>query len=311
MIEDARARGCERIFCVGDLVGFGADCGCGYSGPRDNHYAQVIYDYTRPPRRGAVPLASAGRREPCAGLPVCGLASGSSGVSPERPLVSVIVPTLDEASALPGLLDHLRELPGRFEVLVADGGSTDGTAALAQAHLLLPLVLEVGGGRGRQLNAAAAVAAADLLLFLHADSRLPSTAYASLVEAARDPRTGGGNFELRFEGRDPFARGLTAVYRLQRRLGYYYGDSSIWVRRWVFQEIGGYRPLAVMEDYDFARRLERAGGTACLPGPALTSARRWRRLGPLRTVASWVVIRWLYALGIPTERLAGLYRRVR
>lgn len=196
---------------------------------------------------------------------------------------------------------------------MGDGGSTDGTAALAQAPLLAPLVLEVEGGRGRQLNAAAAAAAAagDLLLFLRADSRLPSTAYASLVEAARDPRTGGGNFELRFEGRDPFARGLTAVYRLQRRLGYYYGDSSIWVRRRVFQEIGGYRPLPVMEDYDFARRLERAGGTACLPGPALSSARRWRRLGPLRTVASWVVIRWLYALGIPTERLAGLYRRVR
>lgn len=227
-----------------------------------------------------------------------------------RPLVSVIVPTRDEGSELPLLLDHLAALPGRFEVLVADGGSHDGTTATARSHPVGARLLEVGGGRACQLNAAAGEARGELLLFLHADSRLPRTAYRSLADAWRDGLT-GGNFALRFDGADAYSRFLTAVYALQRRLGFYYGDSSIWVRREAFERLGGYRPLPIMDDYDFARRLEDHGRTTCLPGPALTSSRRWRRLGVARTVASWLVIRYLFLAGVPPERLAALYRRVR
>jgi cellulose synthase/poly-beta-1,6-N-acetylglucosamine synthase-like glycosyltransferase len=166
-------------------------------------------------------------------------------------------------------------------------------------------------GRARQLNAAAATAEGDLLLFLHADSLLPLDAYASLTAAWRDPAVAGGNFALRFEGNDLFARTLTTTYAAQRRLGYFYGDSSIFARREAFEALGGFRELAVMDDYDFARRLARHGRLTCLPGPATTSSRRWRRLGVLRTVLSWVVIRWLFVLRVPPERLAKLYRRAR
>ena len=100
-------------------------------------------------------------------------------------------------------------------------------------------------------------------------------------------------------------------YAVQRRLGVYYGDSAIWSRRGAFDALGGYRELAIMDDYDFVRRLERRGRTACLPGPAVTSARRWQRIGLFRTIASWVVIRWLYLAGVPAPRLAGLYRQAR
>jgi rSAM/selenodomain-associated transferase 2 len=225
------------------------------------------------------------------------------------PLVSIVVPVLDEAAALPGLLEHLAELYGRFEVIVADGGSTDGSAELARAHPIAPRIL-TARGRARQLNAGAAAARGEAFVFLHADTRLPYDAYTSLCASLRDFDVVGGNFALRFGG-DRFSRVLGAWYAGQRRLGIYYGDSAIWARRGVFEALGGYRELAIMDDYDFVRRLERRGRTACLPGPAVTSTRRWQRIGLSRTIASWVVIRWLYLAGVPAARLASLYRQVR
>ena len=224
-----------------------------------------------------------------------------------RNLVSVVVPTLDEAAELPGLLDHLAALPGRFEVVVADGGSRDGTAELAARHPLAPRVVHEPGGRAAQLNAGAAEAHGDPIVFLHADTRLPQTAHRSLTTTRAD----GGNFAIRFDGGDLFARVLGAWYRAQRRFGAYYGDSAIWLRRATFDALGGYRELPIMDDYDLARRLERRYRSACLPGPVVTSARRWRALGIPRTVLSWVLIRWLFIAGMSPERLARLYRRAR
>jgi rSAM/selenodomain-associated transferase 2/rSAM/selenodomain-associated transferase 1 len=224
-----------------------------------------------------------------------------------EPLVSIVVPTLDEAVALPGLLDHLSALEGRFEVTIADGGSCDGTNEMAANHPLSPTLLHTPGGRAAQMNAGAAAAHGDLLLFLHADTRLPSGAYRSLTKSTAD----GGNFAIHFDGGDLFSRVLGAWYRAQRRLGIYYGDSAIWVRRRAFESLGGFRTLPIMDDYDLARRLERGFTTACLPGPVVTSARRWRALGVPRTVLSWVVIRWLFVAGVPPTWLAGLYRRAR
>jgi rSAM/selenodomain-associated transferase 2 len=228
-----------------------------------------------------------------------------------EPLVTVVVPVLDEAAALPGLLDHLAGLAGRWEVVVADGGSRDGTPELAAAHPLAPRLVGPVRGRAAQCNAAAAVATGEVLVFLHADSRLPPAAHATLTAALRDPGVAGGNFALRFDGEDRFSRVLTAWYAIQRRAGIYYGDSAIWLRTAAFAALGGYRPLPIMDDYDLVRRLERRHRTACLAGPATTSPRRWRALGVPRTVLSWVVIRWLFLAGVPPSRLARLYRRVR
>jgi len=226
-------------------------------------------------------------------------------------LVSVLVPTLEEEQGVGPVLDHLARLDGRLEVVVADGGSRDRTVALARAHPSAPqVVVAPGGGRGRQLNAAAALARGDVLLVLHADSRLPPTAYASLASAWRDG-VAGGNFALRFDGGDAFARGLEAVYALLRRLGIYYGDSSVWLRREAWEALGGLRELAIMDDLDLVRRLERHGPTRCLPGPATTSDRRWRARGVPRTVLAWVVIQVLWWLGVPPRRLARLYGVVR
>ena len=225
--------------------------------------------------------------------------------------VCVVIPTLDEARELPGVLDHLATLPGDWEVVVADGGSRDATLALARAHPRVDAVVVAGGGRAAQLNAGVAATAGDPIVFLHADSRLPFAAHAALRGAARPGGPVGGNFALRFCGAGAFARTLGVVYALQRRLGFYYGDSSVWARRASVAALGGFRALPIMDDYDFVRRLERLGPTACLPGPATTSARRWKRAGVVRTVLSWVVIRWLFVAGVEPARLARLYRHVR
>ena len=248
-----------------------------------------------------VPRAGAPKRAGVAAAPAAG------------PLVSILIPTLDEARELPHVLDHLAALHGRWETIVADGGSRDATRQIADDHALRPRVVEHSGGRAAQLNTAARVATGDVLLFLHADSRLPPDAYVSLADAwRRAPQVEGGNFALRFDdGRGAFERVLGAVYRLQRRHGLYYGDSSVWVRRATFERLGGFREIPIMDDYDFVRRLERCAATRCLPGPATTSARRWRAVGIPRTVLAWFVIRRLYVAGISPARLARLYRVVR
>lgn len=229
----------------------------------------------------------------------------------QAPLISVIVPALDEAGEIAALLDHLAGLEGRWEVIVCDGGSSDATAALAADHPLAPRVLRGARGRSRQQNLGATAARGDALLFLHADSRLPAGAYRSLEAALAQPGCPGGNFALRFDGDDAFSWVLTAWYAVQRRFGTYYGDSSLWVRSDAWAALGGFRELPIMEDHDLVQRLERMGGTRCLPGPAITSSRRWRRLGVRRTLLSWVVIRLGWHLGVPPSRLAGLYRRGR
>jgi len=234
-----------------------------------------------------------------------------------HPLVSVVVPTFDEAAQLPALLDHLAALPGRWEVIVADGGSRDDSQqVVGRRGTRAPFARLVHAARGRaaQMNAGAATAHGDALLFLHADTRLPGGAYETLRQALGHPHVVGGNFALRFDGEDRFSVVLGHWYALQRRTGVYYGDSAIWLRVGTWRRLGGFRALAIMEDYDLVRRLERLPAparTLCLPGPALTSSRRWRRLGIARTILSWVVIRWLYLAGLPAQRLAALYRHVR
>lgn len=235
--------------------------------------------------------------------------SSPASAMPRGPLVSVIVPTFNEERALPGALERLASLPGRWELLIADGGSRDRTVEIAAAHGVE--VIAEGGTRPAQLNAAAQASCGEIVLFLHADSRLPISAYRSLTEATGDLSIVGGNFALRFEGNDRFAFFMTLFYWLHRRAHRYYGDSSVWLRRETFERIGGFREVPFMDDYDLVRRLETDGRTTCLPGPAFTSPRRWRELGLARTILSWTVLRLLFRLGVRPEAVGALYRRVR
>lgn len=224
--------------------------------------------------------------------------------------VSVVIPTLDEAGRLPSLVEALRREPELHEIIVADGGSTDGTAAIAE-RLGAGLVMTSERGRGQQLRAGAAAATGEFLLFLHADSVFPQGGLAALAALLDgDPRVPGGNFRVVFDGDTRFARGLTVFYAWIRRFALYYGDSGIFVRRSVYAALGGFRPMALMEDYDFVGRLERAGPTRRIEDPPLvTSSRKFAGRRPVAIVWSWTLIHLLYWAGVSPERLARIYYR--
>jgi hypothetical protein len=164
-------------------------------------------------------------------------------------------------------------------------------------------------GRGQQLRAGAAAASGDILLFLHADSAFHAGGLAAIAAAlAQNPAAPGGNFRLVFDGETRFARWLTGFYASIRRFGLYYGDSGIFVRRSVYNAIGGIKPIALMEDYEFVCRLERAGPTIRIEDPPLvTSSRKFAGRRAPAIVAGWLLIHLLYALGVSPARLARLY----
>ncbi len=222
-------------------------------------------------------------------------------------MISIVIPTLNEARHLPHLLADLCAGGAAAEIIVADGGSMDQTRAVARE--MGASVIRAARGRGRQIAAGAAAAHGKTLLFLHADSRFPCGGIARIDEllAAR-PEAVGGNFRLDFDGETGFDAWLERFYAWIRARGFYYGDSGIFVRRAVYERIGGVRPIALMEDYDFVRRLERAGPTICINDPPLvTSSRRFAGRSPAAIVLGWLEIHALFHLGVSPDRLARLY----
>jgi hypothetical protein len=220
--------------------------------------------------------------------------------------VSVVIPALNEAEQLPATLAAVqRDAP--HEIVVVDGGSTDLSAGIARAHDAIALVAP--RGRAVQLNAGAAVATGEYLLFLHADT-LPPAGYPALVRAAlADPAVAGGAFEFaiagNFPGRRVIERGTNWRSRWRQRP---YGDQGIFVRRDTFFQVGGFPPWPIMEDDGFVRRLRRLGRIAIAPAPALTSGRRWATRGALRTTLLNQCIVLGFRLGVPPDRLARWYR---
>ena len=222
--------------------------------------------------------------------------------------ISVIVITLNEAATIGGCLEGLASLlrdDGPGEVIVSDGGSADGTKEIASRYAA---VVTAPPGRASGLNAGASVATGDVLLFLHADTWLPRRALSAVRAALEDPAVVGGRFRLTFDLTSPWLR-LTQSWINARDalLGGYTGDQAIFVRRETFERMRGFAPLPLMEDLDFARRLGRAGKVVRLREAVVTSARRWQRLGAVRTNLRMIALRWLYYLGVPPAALAPHY----
>tara|TARA_B100000676_G_C17983381_1_gene790415 strand:+ start:60 stop:749 length:690 start_codon:yes stop_codon:yes gene_type:complete len=226
-------------------------------------------------------------------------------------LISVIIPTLNEEGRIGALLNALARETVPYEVVLVDGGSEDKTTNEAAAAGAV--VLSASGGRGAQLVAGVNAAKGDIILFLHADSRFPEGGLTRISKSmADDERLCGGNFRLLFDGDDPFSRWLDGFYVWLRSPGFYYGDSGIFVRRDVYDTMGGIRPIALMEDYDFVRRLEAHGKTCCIEEPPLrTSSRRFEGRRPAAIVFGWFLIHGLFHLGVSPERLARIYNSTR
>jgi rSAM/selenodomain-associated transferase 2 len=223
------------------------------------------------------------------------------------PTISIVMPVLDEAARLTQALRRLAPLRARgAEVIVVDGGSRDGSPALAAP--LADALVETPRGRARQMNAGAARASGDVLLFLHADTRLPESA-DSLVLAAIARGASWGRFDVNIDGRPWMLRVVAAAMNARSRLtGIATGDQAIFVRRDVFEQLGGFNVQPLMEDIELSRRLLAIGRPVCLRQRVTTSGRRWETHGVWRTIVLMWRLRWRYWRGESAEVLARAYR---
>ena len=221
--------------------------------------------------------------------------------------LSVVVPALDEAVNLKRLLPDLaRTCPGA-EVIVVDGGSRDGTAAVASGRPGVRF-LASARGRARQMNAGAREASGDVLLFLHADTRLPEGAASAIAEALAAPAVVGGRFDVRFDSPRRILRVVAWFMNARSRAtSICTGDQAIFVRRADFEAVGGYPDIPLMEDIELSRRLKARGRLAALRVRVTTSARKWEREGPLRTIGLMWALRLLHFCGVAPARLHRWY----
>ncbi|WP_170172744.1 TIGR04283 family arsenosugar biosynthesis glycosyltransferase [Hymenobacter rigui] len=223
--------------------------------------------------------------------------------------ISIILPTYNEAEGLPALLAYLQaESDTGVEILVADAGSPDGTAVVAQAGGAR-VVLCPQRGRAGQLNAGAAAATGRILYFLHADT-YPPRGFPALIRAAVAAGVGSGCFRLRFNQPHWFLR-LSAWFTRFDVNALRFGDQSLFVQRTVFEQAGGFRPdLQLMEDQEIVHRLRRYGRFRVLPQSVTTSARKYLAVGVYRLQATFTLLALLYWLGVSQARLVQLYRRL-
>jgi rSAM/selenodomain-associated transferase 2 len=225
------------------------------------------------------------------------------------PLVSIIIPTLNEEKCIGATLEHCMCLPGRWEFIVVDGGSSDATCDVVSAMNVV--LLHGEGGRGAQFLRGAQYASGDVLLFLHADTMLPGGAYLEIASAMSAGSAVGGNFSLRFDGTKRRSSFLQHLYPKLGYIGLVYGDSAIFVSRAAYDSVGGFRPYPIFEDLDLIRRLRRHGKMVTLPSFVVTSSRRFHDKSFPRILARWGALQLLFWLGVSPHLLGRYYPHVR
>ena len=233
--------------------------------------------------------------------------------------ISVIIPTLNEERTIMATLAHTAAL-GFDELIVVDGGSLDQTPVLVESYrrrtqspAQSPVRLVTAPcGRARQMNEGAKTSRGEILLFLHADTQLPGDAKTMIVTTLADQRMVGGRFDVRFDRPSLWGTIISRMVNWRSRLtGIATGDQALFVRRHIFEQIGGFADMPLMEDIDFSRRLKRKGATAALTATVITSFRRWEQHGPLRTILLMWTIRFLYWVGISPSHLTKWYKVIR
>jgi rSAM/selenodomain-associated transferase 2 len=222
--------------------------------------------------------------------------------------ISIIVPVLNEAALIRESLVHLRKRAPKAEIIVVDGASSDRTTEFAAG--LCDQLLQTAPGRSGQLNAGARAAQGDVFWFLHADTRIPDSALADIESALRNRKTVGGFFRMRFPRQD-------FIYRFSDCFAHYaglllrmrYGDHGFFCRCEVFEKIGGFPDVALMEDADFFRKLRRAGGIAVVRNRIVVDPRRYELIGPSRLTLAFGLIGLLYLFHAPRRLLRKIYLR--
>ncbi len=224
-----------------------------------------------------------------------------------RPSLSIVIPVLDEATTIVEALRALAPPRARgAEVIVVDGGSADDTVRLATP--LADRALASARGRATQMNAGAKIARGDVLLFLHADTRLPADADRLIVEGLAQSRRAWGRFDVAIQGRHPLLPVIAAFMNARSRLtGIATGDQAIFMTRAAFTKAGGFPEIALMEDIEFVRCLQRISPPLALRARVTTSGRRWENRGVLRTVFLMWRLRLAYFFGASPEDLRREY----
>jgi rSAM/selenodomain-associated transferase 2 len=226
------------------------------------------------------------------------------------PLVSIIVPVLDEAELIAGFLRKLRSLGANLEIIVVDGGSSDGTWSIAEP--LADRMIPARCGRASQMNAGAEIARGEVLWFLHADLEAPLSSIGEIQSALSNPRNVGGCFRLRFPRRELIYRVSDSLGNVAVNLfGFALGDHGIFCRRVAFHQVGGYPEVPILEDAEIYRRLRGGGRMVQLRDKIVSNPRAFEAHGRYRTTAVYFSILALYVLGIPIRVLNRIYRRFR
>jgi len=225
--------------------------------------------------------------------------------------ISVIIPVLNESASIQKCLDQFHQ-EDAMDVVVVDGGSTDGTPDLVVSSGIGQCVVSPQTGRASQMNYGAQQATGDVLLFLHADTFLPPRGLHLIREMMADQNVVGGRFEL---GLVEAGIGFQLIAYLStlrsKYLGITYGDQGIFVRRDIFQTVGGYPALELFEDSEFCNAVKKCGKFVMLSAQVCSSTRRWRKWGLVRTVIWMWVLRVLFVCGISDKTLCQWYRSVR
>jgi rSAM/selenodomain-associated transferase 2 len=226
-----------------------------------------------------------------------------------QPRISVILPVLNEERVITKSLQALLSLMPH-EVIVVDGGSIDRTRAMCEQFGVKVLTAEPG--RARQMNCGAKNANGDLLLFLHADTTLPASALRDVSAAMRDPDCLGGRFDVEINGAHWMLKVIARLINYRSRITKIAtGDQALFVRRAIFESIGGFENIPLMEDIAFCRALKRIGPIACLHTRVITSGRRWERHGVWRTVIRMWALKVCYLAGVSPQRLKQFYADTR
>ncbi|HDH28416.1 MAG TPA: glycosyltransferase [Euryarchaeota archaeon] len=224
-------------------------------------------------------------------------------------MISVIIPVLNEQARIRGLLRYLTDVEGDFETIVVDGGSRDKTADVAREYAT---VIASKRGRAVQMNTGAGRANGDILLFLHVDCLPENDAFSEVESIMKDFRVAGGALKYDIDDPSPLYRNHVFWSNLRARLaGIYLGDHGIFVRRTVFDKVGGFPAQPLMEDVELCKKLKKEGILVQAKSKITSSPRRFKQKGFTRTVLQMQANRLLYAIGVPAERLAKHYGDVR
>jgi rSAM/selenodomain-associated transferase 2 len=219
--------------------------------------------------------------------------------------VSIIVPVVNEEATIQSTVSRLcRDFPD-CEMVVVDGGSTDATVEIASPHAT---VVHSERGRARQMNAGARHCTGDVLWFVHADTEIDPAALGQIRAALADPEVVGGGLTLRFDRRSPGLSYLAYASNARaRHLRHIFGDQAMFIRRGVFDELGGFPDLAIMEDLEMSRRLDGCGPLAIIPATSTASARRLVEHGVWRMIVFMQYLKLLYFAGVAPERIRRRY----